>query len=720
MAAASPTPPELPDSCRQATEPVSGLLAGVSVDEALRWLAAGHIRSSASAATGTHAGPADPHPATAEGSGLDVSARWPRVSVEFEQKSVREAIVQVALSVGRPLEWHASAKTVLRGEPTLSFHARQMGAAAALRWLCRLSALECHLEEDRILLAAAGQFSPTPLRRRYDLDGLLGQPSNYPGITFDLIRPLKATEEARSPYLDEARFVEEYLTGLERAGQAEQAKVALVGQWLVVTAAPAAHAQMESILAEFPGYQVLRLFERSFRRRVSWLLRDVSLERVARHVRSVSDFPVLVSPQGLAGTRSVTLDLHDVELWEALRLACRVADAEARFEGSGVVHLILKSQGSEMPSSPPSGASPASWTRAIDRPLDALIEDLFRACGRHVEPVRGIPPGERVNLLAHAASEESLNWVMESFRIPVASENAAAHDQPEGIDVPAEAESAWEARLARGLQTPVSLDFQETPFSEVVEFLRAQSGLNFVVDPAALRLIARGGDLPVTVRGDPAPLKAALARILEPLRLRWRPLDEAVYITTPGADAAAPELRLYSMGDLVGQPEDFPGIEFRLRSTPVTALKPWNLSAFIQDSLPQDPKTLSFSPRNSPASIWHLGSRFAVVGLPAAHDQIHHRLLEVREYQIVQNLRLRLGQRVSLYLRKAPLDVSLQYFRELTGLNLVLAVPSTPSASPPLVTLEVFQLPIWEALKYVCQAAGVSCSAEGNGTLLVH
>jgi hypothetical protein len=289
---------------------------------------------------------------------------------------------------------------------------------------------------------------------------------------------------------------------------------------------------------------------------------------------------------------------------------------------------------------------------------------------------------------------------VEESQIVVGSDDAQAAQPAVG----------WEETMDRGLRQEVTFDFQGTAFSDAIAFLRKESGVNIIVDSAALRMIARGGDLPIHAKAEKIPVRDALHRILKPIPLNWQVLDEAVYVSQVEREAAAPELRFYSISDMGGWPEEFPGIRFTLRSDGGLRT-PEQFITFLQESLPPVMK-------DKPLSLWPAWTRCAVVCPATVHEPIAAALRQVREFEMLQRLRPRLAQPVSLCLRNAPLERVLGFFRRVTGLNF--AVPSpAPSEGLPGVTVEIFGAPAWEGLKYAALSCGLSCELTGSGIVIM-
>ena len=79
-----------------------------------------------------------------------------------------------------------------------------------------------------------------------------------------------------------------------------------------------------------------------------------------------------------------------------------------------------------------------------------------------------------------------------------------------------------ELEIERRLKTPVLLQYQETPLSEVMDGLSELTGVNIHLDPRGLSQEGVNSDTPVTINlSKEISLKSALNLILEPLHLSY-------------------------------------------------------------------------------------------------------------------------------------------------------------------------------------------------------
>ena len=108
-----------------------------------------------------------------------------------------------------------------------------------------------------------------------------------------------------------------------------------------------------------------------------------------------------------------------------------------------------------------------------------------------------------------------------------------------------------ERQIERKLQLPVVVDFQSKPLGEVINELRALSGLNMVVDSPALEEKGISLSKPITVPLTGVSLKSALNIILQQANLTYVIKDEALQITTEKHARGKQMRKTYGVADLV-------------------------------------------------------------------------------------------------------------------------------------------------------------------------
>ena len=91
---------------------------------------------------------------------------------------------------------------------------------------------------------------------------------------------------------------------------------------------------------------------------------------------------------------------------------------------------------------------------------------------------------------------------------------------------------AKECGIAKRLQKPLSADFKDAPFRQIVQDLREWSGINICLDEVSLKEEGVDLDHPVTLKLEGVSLKSALNLLTKPLHLKCAVRDGALHITT--------------------------------------------------------------------------------------------------------------------------------------------------------------------------------------------
>lgn len=119
----------------------------------------------------------------------------------------------------------------------------------------------------------------------------------------------------------------------------------------------------------------------------------------------------------------------------------------------------------------------------------------------------------------------------------------AATASPSGLSAPEEPPiPEWENHIRQQLEKRISFDFVKTPLGDVVAFFTNLTGLNFVLDPAAVEESAKR---PITLKVNDMRLAAALDWILRLNDLTYVLRDEAIFISTRDRIAEPMAVRVY-------------------------------------------------------------------------------------------------------------------------------------------------------------------------------
>lgn len=118
-----------------------------------------------------------------------------------------------------------------------------------------------------------------------------------------------------------------------------------------------------------------------------------------------------------------------------------------------------------------------------------------------------------------------------------------------------------EVEIRQKLKTPVSLQFENAPLSQVLAYMSKIAGINIYPDPQGLAEEGVTTDTPVTINlPQEVKLESALNLILHPLRLGYVVKDEVLKITSEQHKAGDLFTKTYNVADLViGIPNFAPG-----------------------------------------------------------------------------------------------------------------------------------------------------------------
>ncbi|HMF14091.1 MAG TPA: sigma-70 family RNA polymerase sigma factor, partial [Gemmataceae bacterium] len=113
--------------------------------------------------------------------------------------------------------------------------------------------------------------------------------------------------------------------------------------------------------------------------------------------------------------------------------------------------------------------------------------------------------------------------------------------------------------VEKKLQTTLNVKYKDVSLEEILDELRATSGLNIFVDKQTLDAAGIALNHPVTLRLDGVTLKTALKYVLRNSGLTYMVEDGIVVITAgsvPGSERVTRIRRVYPVGDLIGQSKD--------------------------------------------------------------------------------------------------------------------------------------------------------------------
>jgi hypothetical protein len=117
--------------------------------------------------------------------------------------------------------------------------------------------------------------------------------------------------------------------------------------------------------------------------------------------------------------------------------------------------------------------------------------------------------------------------------------------------------AAAEQKIGQALASPTTLEFVETPLSDVVDFLKDYHGIVIQLDNKSLEETGIDSNTQITKSLKGISLASALRLLLRDLGLTYSVENEILLITTP--EEIWPVLRIHRIGGLVGKPEEVKG-----------------------------------------------------------------------------------------------------------------------------------------------------------------
>ncbi|MHC4606035.1 MAG: tetratricopeptide repeat protein, partial [Planctomycetota bacterium] len=134
--------------------------------------------------------------------------------------------------------------------------------------------------------------------------------------------------------------------------------------------------------------------------------------------------------------------------------------------------------------------------------------------------------------------------------------------KPRGIQESLEDETdpADQAILEKLRAIRITIDMQDAPLADVIEYIREISGLNFVIDSQNV-----DRDDPITIKVSDIILEGALKLILNPRDYGFYVEGGVVIITSGEAIGMRTKLEMYDVQDLIFSLRDFPGVDISLR-----------------------------------------------------------------------------------------------------------------------------------------------------------
>lgn len=111
----------------------------------------------------------------------------------------------------------------------------------------------------------------------------------------------------------------------------------------------------------------------------------------------------------------------------------------------------------------------------------------------------------------------------------------------------------------------ITMDFQEAPFEDVIEYIRQTTAINMVIDPGIYQE-RTPDEMKVSLKVSKLPVLNALKLLLEVNRLDYVFKNGVFLITLAGARQQQTYSQTYDIRDLMFEIRDFPGPDISLSS----------------------------------------------------------------------------------------------------------------------------------------------------------
>ncbi len=156
-----------------------------------------------------------------------------------------------------------------------------------------------------------------------------------------------------------------------------------------------------------------------------------------------------------------------------------------------------------------------------------------------------------------------------------ASAAAAAIPRPtpvEFVEVIDTRQSDAERRIEQALDKSITVNFQQTPLTEVVEFLGKQLAIHVLLDNESLNSEGIGTDTPISLQLNPITARSLLPLLFRPLQLDFVVEHDVLLVTTYVRSRERLTARTYPVADLIGPTRDFQSL---IRALEETTKGPW-------------------------------------------------------------------------------------------------------------------------------------------------
>jgi len=270
---------------------------------------------------------------------------------------------------------------------------------------------------------------------------------------------------------------------------------------------------------------------------------DVVLDRPALDDHGIpGDVPVTASTQGIRLRSFLNLTLRDLGLtWELRDNAMWITTPEATEERLSVRTYPVTDLVRVCP-------APGEWAYDYNSVIDAITSTIAPESWDHVGgpgAIEGIYGALVVSQTRDVQDRierllAGLRKAVEQFKRPGESTHPIVVDG----DCPAN------NRIRTALEEPITLEFNDAPLRDVIDFISDASEITLLIDTVALEDLGIDVNGAITIQAKDIPLRSALRRILHEFCLTWNIRDEVLMITTEEQAEKNVSVVLYPVHDL--------------------------------------------------------------------------------------------------------------------------------------------------------------------------
>jgi type II secretory pathway component GspD/PulD (secretin) len=296
-------------------------------------------------------------------------------------------------------------------------------------------------------------------------------------------------------------------------------------------------------------------------------------------------------------------------------------------------------------------------------------------------------------LLAFGIASESTAGVPQSS-------GSQSQTRPQVVAAGEDAEAFKQIRSK--LAESVTLQFLETPLSDVIAFLKDYTQCNIILDRAAIEQEGVTNDTPVSVHVEAITLASALNHLLRPYNLTWIVQDECLLVTSKTAADEVALTRSYPVEDLA--------------ASRVDADRLLNVAAQV----------LMSSGRSTTERLIMVDALKALVltDQASSHVLLQQLLQQLRgdfkESDTVKRIKAKLGEPVTLEFVETPLVDIVSFLRDYTGTNIIIdrAIEDQGVTPDTTLSIHVRSIELRSALTLLLRTARLAFTVVDEAVLI--